>query len=158
MVGLVGPRRSVLLALAVATAVASGGCGGDDEDDALSKDQLIARGDALCRQSRQTMPRPPRGNDLASLGRYAGEVVRLSESMLARFRALKPPKAERENFDRFLTAAQRRLQNVTAIRDAAGRGDAQAVRAGLAKEQSQDAPAYRQVAKQIGFRVCGSGP
>ena len=33
MVGLVGPRRSVLLALAVATAVASGGCGGDDEDD-----------------------------------------------------------------------------------------------------------------------------
>ncbi len=151
-----GPRRSALLGLAAAAAVAVGGCGGDD-DDALSKDQLIARGDALCQQNRQTTPRPPRGNDLAALGRYAAEVARRSEGTLAKFRALKPPKAERDNYDRFLTAAQRRLQNVTAIRDAAGRRDARAVRAALVKEQSQDAPAYRQVAKQVGFRVCGSG-
>ena len=152
-----GLRRSGLLALAAAAAVAVGACGGDDQGDSLSKDELIARGDALCQQSRQTMPRPPRGNALGAFARYAAEVARRSESTLAKFRALEPPKGERENYDRFLTAAQRRFDNVIAIRDAAGRGDARAVRAALVKEQRRDAPAYRQVAKQIGFRVCGSG-
>jgi len=154
MVEEMGLRRSTPLPLFAVVAAVLVGCGGTD--DGLSKEQLIAKGDAICEQARGVAPTPPQTRDFAAIARYESEVVRGSRATLAKLRALKPQGSEQKIFERFLARAQRRLDDEIAVLDAADRGDAQAVTAAVAKERGQDGPATRQAAEQVGFRICES--
>jgi hypothetical protein len=143
----------------VALLLAIGGvaaCGGGDEDQGLSRSVFIARGDALCTQARQQTPRAPATRDPARLARYLDAVDRVSTATLAKFRALKPRDDLRDLAGRFLAAANARLADVRRARDAARRGDAAGTAAAL-RQQERDGVAYRRLAQQIGFKVCGSG-
>jgi hypothetical protein len=148
----------VTVVLVVATAAGLGACGGDDEgEEALSKAELIARSDALCKEARARTPRAPKGDDLDRLGRYTAEATRISDDIIVRFQQLEPPESERRAFDEFIAAAKRRLDDLRDARDAAREDDRRGYEAALRREATVDAPRYRRAAKRIGFKVCGSG-
>lgn len=151
-----GLKWRALAGLTLATAVLAG-CGGDDSDSALSKQELVARGDALCTEARQKLPPAPGARDLATSAAYTSRVDKVSTDILGRFRELEPRKGDRKLFDQFLAAAQERLKDVRRAHEAATAGDGRAVKAALGIEARQHAPRYRQLAQQLGFNVCGSG-
>ena len=146
-------RPSAALGTALAAA-AVGGCGGDER---LSRDELISRGDALCREARDRSPRPPTQRTLPRLADYTEELVAVSTDIVDRFRELEPPEAEEEKYDDLVSAAEQRLAEFREAQGAARNGDAQGFAAALERERKEHAPRYRRLAKEIGFKVCGSG-
>ena len=144
-------------AAALALVVIAGCGGGGEKKGTLSKQELIARGDALCTRARSSIPSPPRTTSAAAIVRYTATVIRVSESTLARFKSLEPPSEQRDTFNRFLAAAGSRLDDVRGEQSAARRGDLRAVAAVARREARIHAPAYRAAAAEIGFKVCGSG-
>jgi hypothetical protein len=137
----------------VVVVFAVAGCGGSES---LTAQQLVAKGDAICRELRATAPRAPTSLDLGAIARYADQAYGPARRALQRFRRLKPRQADRRVYAEFVAAGARRTEDVRLLGDAARAGNAQAVKA-VARKQEQDAVPYRRAAQQLGFRVCGSG-
>jgi hypothetical protein len=148
-------RRFRLFFLASA-ALGAIGCGGESE---LSKQDLIAKGDRLCTQMRDQQPQAPTGSGLPfpALVAYLNKVEEVTQTALAKFRKLKPPRSERKRFDAFLVAAERRLASARQARDAAIARNTAEVTAAINEERSRLGPEYRRIASELGFKVCGSG-
>ena len=148
-------RRFALFLLAYAGLVTIG-CGGGGE---LSKRELIAKGDELCAQTRGRQPQAPAGGGipLPALAAYLNEVERVSMSALRKFKKLKPGSGERKRFDAFLAAAERRLASIRLARDAAIARNTAEVTAEINQERNRLGPEYRRAARELGFKVCGSG-
>jgi hypothetical protein len=131
----------------LAASVALVGCGGDE---ALSKQALIERGDAVCAEAQR---------QAAAIGepRTTAEVKQLTtlfEGMVADLRALEPPAGDRERIGALLTDLDRGVTTIgRAIeRTIATGGDPKSVEANdawrLVERASTSAQGY-------GFRVCG---
>ena len=148
-------RRFRLVLLACA-ALGAGGCGGES---GLSKRDLIAKGDALCAQTRGQQPQAPTGGGIPfpTLVAYLNEVERVNVSALKKFKKLKPRSGERKRFDAFLAAAERRLASIRLTRDAAIARNTAEVTAEINQERNRLGPEYRRAARELGFKVCGSG-
>jgi hypothetical protein len=147
--------RQVIAGAALALAAgALAACGGNAGGP--TRAEFIARGDALCAQARKNTPRPPATRDPARLAGYLDAVDRVSTATLARFGKLEAPHDLSGLAKRFLASANARLADVRRARNAARRGDAAGLRAALA-QQDRDAVRYRALARQIGFKICGSG-
>ena len=148
-------RRFRLLLLASA-ALGATGCGGES---GLSKQELIAKGDELCAQTRRQQPQAPTGGGIPfpALVAYLNKVEEVSAGALAEFRRLKPRSSERKPFDAFLAAAERRLASIRRARDAAIGRNTSEVTAAINEERTKLGPEYRRIAAGFGFKVCGSG-
>jgi hypothetical protein len=138
------------------------GCGGDDDDGSErssedAKREFVQRADAICTRAREKSPAAPSPRDLDRFADYADEIVRIADEGFAEFKRLTPPEEDRVTFESFVVAAKDRQDDVRAAGRAARRGDRSGLAAALREESTVHAPRYRQLAKQLGFKVCGSG-
>ena len=125
------------------------GCGGG-----LSRDELVAKGDAICKRVNTRMAKEPDPQSAADLERLAKRTVQISDPAIADMKALDPPGALESDFKKFV-ASLRRLRDFTErIGDAAGEGDTAKI-----KQVSTDAQKvqqeYRLLTGKIGFKECG---
>jgi hypothetical protein len=148
--------RAAALALCVALLAGCGpGCGPFGGDDELTKEELIAQGDEICKQGREQyqelQQNPPKtASEAAELTR---RLIEITEGEIAELRDLNAPPESQEALDDYLAAREAGLE---VLRD------------GLAAAEDQDAQAYAEaqakiaegqvhrsrLAEQVGFTEC----
>jgi hypothetical protein len=125
------------------------GCGGG-----LSKDELVAKGDAICKRVNARIAKQPDPQSAADLKRLAQRTTKIYDPAIDDMEALDPPSELESDFKKFV-ASLRRLRDLTKrIGDAAGKGDTATI-----KQVSTDAQKvqqeYRRLTGKIGFKECG---
>jgi hypothetical protein len=154
------PIRVSALATTVSAAAVIAGCGGH----AVTKHDVVARGDAICFQSLQSIRSvpPPRvvGNAapsfsdpryLISFARYANAVQPILAREIERLRALPRPSQDRSTLNAFLNAIGAEGDDYHAIARAASSGDVDATTSALARLAANPA---RRLARRYGLRQC----
>jgi hypothetical protein len=137
-------------------AIAIAGCGGKEEaPDTLSHHELIARGDALCREAARRLPPLPQQNQSQIVLRWLTEVDRISTEIIRRFNELQPPDEHVEAYAFFVTSIERRLNDFREARMALQNRNRQGFLDALLKAQTTHARQSTQAAKRLGFKVCG---
>lgn len=152
-----------LAVAALATSAVLGACGGDD---GVSKENFIAKGDALCAENlRRQEPIEDRtiGPVFASGGQptlrqwqelFAG-IRPINAEMFSAFRALEPPEEDRARFERW-TAMETEIQaKIDAAAMAAASGDQARFDAALNDLNETSAPLEEDF-RAYGFKVCGA--
>jgi hypothetical protein len=147
--------RATLAAGSLALAVAAGGCGGGPDE--VSSEELVARGDEICRDGierfAELQPEPPA--NAAEAVDLTRQLIEVSEDVLSELRDLGPPDELEAGFGRYLEARGRALEFFRRGEDAAQAQDAQAYAAaqqGVAKSASE----RRRLAEAVGFEVCSN--
>ena len=136
---------ALLLALLVAA------CGGG-----LSKQQLVAKGDAICKRINTKMAKEPDPKTTADLQRLAKRTVELSDPAIDDMEALEPPSDLEDDFKKFVGSLKRQRDLTKKIGAAAGKGDtAEVKKIGGQAQKAQDE--YRRLTGRIGFKECGGG-
>jgi hypothetical protein len=125
------------------------GCGGE-----LSKNELVAKGDAICKRVNVRIAKQPDPQSATELKRLAQRTVKIYVPAIDDMEALDPPSALESDFKKFV-ASLKRLRDLTKqIGNAAGKGDTAKI-----KTASADAPKvqqeYRRLTGKIGFKECG---
>ena len=124
-------------------------CGGG-----LSKSELVAKGDAICKRVNARIAKQPDPQSAADLKRLAQRTIKVYDPAIDDMKALDPPSELESDFKKFV-ASLRRLRDLTKrIGDAAGEGDTAKI-----KHVSTDAQKvqqeYRRLTGKIGFKECG---
>jgi hypothetical protein len=151
---------SLLAVLAIA------GCGGDDgeettapatpppvETTALSKEELLAQGDAICAEVNAAV------GALASTeaGGESTEAAELYVGMVDRLQDLGPPSEEDPAYGEFIGDAEELAQAESDVELAAERGDEEGLVS--AEAEADDAlSSFQEAASSYGFEQCGEGP
>jgi hypothetical protein len=154
-------RRFVAVALPLA-ALAIAGCGGGDDSTepapvvtttptttALSKDELITQGDAICAEVNAAI-----GGSEA--GGQAGQVADLYVGMVESLKRLGTPE-EAEGYSEFSSAADGLSQAEGEVKLAAERDDSAAL-ATAESGASSALASFQSAAQAYGFENCGEGP
>lgn len=143
-----------LLILAAAAAIA--GCGDDTED--VSAEELVSRGDELCREGRERFDEiqaeSPQSADEAL--EQTEELVDAAAEELDELERLRPPDEVGDRYERYLAARSEALELLERGRDAAADGDAGA----YAEAQTELEAGRRErarLARAVGFRDCSGG-
>lgn len=135
-------------------AALAAGCGGGS-DDALTKAELIAAGDRICRAivEESAAITPPASPD--DVGRFLDEVVRIAEEARDDFADLDPPDDAEELHEAMVTALEDGIEGAEEAATAADEGDMATATERLEAAQEAGASADAD-AKAYGFLVCGS--
>ncbi len=144
--------RRILPALA-AGCIAATACGGH----AATKDDVIARGNAICagalRDLRAT-PSPASGRtSLANLAAYMDAVLPIVQREVSNLRALPRPAANRRLLNQYVAAVSRSASTYRSLAQAARRGDQAGVNQALATLQGNPAAT---LAGRYGISQCAS--
>jgi hypothetical protein len=146
-----GPAIAVVAALAVVAA----GCGGGGGGGRLSRDDYVAKADAICRatvEKRQALPAP---TAVAGILRYVDRALPLLDSARSDLQALRPPPELEDEVTSWLQAIEDERDALSNLRRAAAEKDAAKVRAigsqGAAIEQRA-----RARARAIGLVACAN--
>ena len=126
-------------------------CGGG-----LSKSELVAKGDAICKRINTRMAKQPDPKSAKDLQRLANKTVALSDPAIDDMEELEPPSELEADFDKFVASLKRQRDLTRKIGEAAGEGDTaelQKVGADAQKAQKE----YRRLSGRIGFKECGGG-
>jgi hypothetical protein len=152
---------AVLAAFAAALPMA--GCGGGGESststtasgEPLTKQELIAKGDAICKQARtqfeqlqQNPPTTPQG--AATLTQ---KLIDISETELSQLRDLNPPASLKSSLDDYVGALDKNIRVLKQGLKAAQQNDA----TGYAKAQAETVSEQvkrLQLARAVGFEEC----
>ena len=127
------------------------GCGGG-----LSRDELVAKGDAICKRVNTRMAKEPDPQSAADLERLAKRTVQISDPAIADMKALDPPGALESDFKKFVASLKKQRDLTKKIGDAAGKDDTAKVQeVGTRAQKAQDE--YRRLTGEIGFKECGGG-
>jgi hypothetical protein len=145
-------RPLALIVIALATA----GCmGGDDE--AVSRDDYIAKADVICGDYQVRLSRIPRPVTASpvELGSYLERALPIAREQLEKLKELDRPSDEtdRQDVDRLLVLLEQELD----LNDAAQRAAAAGNRASLDSNLQQGAALAaeaNQLSEQLGFVVC----
>jgi len=153
--------RWVTLAVVVPVLVA--GCGGGGESststttggEPLTKDALIAQGDAICRQAlekfQQLQQNPPTtAEDAATLTQ---QLIDITETELSQLRDLNPPATLQSSLDDYLNALDKNIAVLKQGLKAAQQNDAPGYAKAQAKTVSQQVERL-QLARAVGFEEC----
>jgi hypothetical protein len=156
-------KRITCVALVVfAAGLAVPGCGGGGSSSSttstsepLTKQDLIARGDAICKQAlgqfQQLQQSPPTtAQGAATLTQH---LIDISESELNQLRDLTPPASLQSGLDAYLKALEQNIAILKQGLKAAQQSDA----AGYAKAQARTVSAQvkrLQLARAVGFEAC----
>jgi hypothetical protein len=126
-------------------------CGGG-----LSKAQLVAKGDAICKRINARMAKEPDPTTTADLQRLAKRTVELSDPAIDDMEALEPPSELEDDFEKFVASLKRQRDLSKETGDAAGDDDTAKVKEiGTQAQKAQDE--YRRLTGKIGFNECGGG-
>lgn len=167
---------AVLAAVALAIVLSnSGGEGGGDataittqkeetsppqkkktEPQTLTRSELIAQGDAICTQSKETFlgyrDEFPTGETELSVG-YSRLLVGISSKAVRRFNELNPPPQLQKQYARYVRAQEEVHGWDKDALEAAEAGDEAAYLAAR-ETRNQTAPERQQLADAVGFKVC----
>lgn len=155
--------RAVLALVAMALVA---GCGGDD-DERLSKAELIERADAVCAEytTRFDAVAVPEGDPTApdapqELLRQAAQagpaIASIERDQVRELRALEPPEDFEARWDTVLDDLTARAAGLDEVGQAAERGDRKTLARSFAAADQAGTRANRAV-QSYGFRTCGSG-
>jgi hypothetical protein len=157
-------RRTWIAALPVAALLA--GCGGGDDDSteaapvttaapvALTKAELIERGDAICAEVNAAVGTVATGSVEAD--GQAGQVAGLYGGMVASLENLGAPQ-ESDGYAEFVAAAEELAAAEGEVELAAERGDTAGIEAAEANASSA-LSSFQSAAQEYGFEECGEGP
>ena len=127
------------------------GCGGG-----LSKEELVAKGDAICKRVNTRMAKEPDPKSAADLERLAKRTVEISDPAIKDMEKLEPPSELESDFENFLASLKRQRNLTKKIGEAAAEGDtAQIQQIGADAQSAQQE--YRRLTGKIGFKQCGGG-
>jgi hypothetical protein len=127
------------------------GCGGG-----LSKSELVAKGDAICKRINTRMAKEPDPKTTQDLQRLANRTVELSDPAIADMEKLEPPSDLESDFKKFVTSLKRQRDLTKQIGGAAGKDDTAKIQEiGAEAQKAQDE--YRRLTGKIGFKECGGG-
>ena len=146
--------RPVLAALIASVALAGlVGCSGEDSD-ALSKEEFISQGDAICAQLDTDAEAIEAPEDEAAFGDYLSELAALAKGAREEFAALSPPEDGVEVQQALLDAIDTSVETIEGAAEAADGGDT--VTAGdLATQAAEEGSAADEQVQEYGFQECG---
>ncbi len=161
------PRR--LLAILPLVALAIAGCGGGGGDDstaaapveiteattALTKEELIAQGDAICAEVNAAVGTV--GSTSAGVDGQAGQVADLYNGMVERLEGLGAPSDDSAGYPEFIAAAEQLAQTESNVGLAAERSEEEALSSAEA-EASSALASFQSAATAYGFEQCGEAP
>ena len=126
-------------------------CGGG-----LSKSELVAKGDAICKRVNTQIAKEPDPKSIDDLKRLADKTVAISDPAIKDMDALEPPDELKTDFDKFVASLRKQRDLTQQIGDAAGKGDTAKIQEiGTQAAKAQDE--YRKLSSKIGFKECGGG-
>jgi hypothetical protein len=157
-----GRRLFRVTAIAALIAAGLGACGGGggssttaETSAALTKSQLIAQGDAICKDARnrfaQLQGSPPTTPEETAT--FTQELIDITESEVSQLRALSPPPDVKPALDRYLQAMDENVDILKQGLRAAQRSDATAYAQAQAKAV-QGQVKRLQYAQAVGFEEC----
>ena len=126
-------------------------CGGG-----LSKGELVAKGDAICKRVNAQIAKEPEPVNIADLQKLAKRTVEISDPAIEDMEALEPPDELKQDFGKFVASLKQQRDLTKQIGAAAGAGDTakiQQVGSDAQKAQTE----YRRLSDKIGFKECGGG-
>ena len=126
-------------------------CGGG-----LSKSELVAKGDAICKRVNTAVAKEPDPKSAADLEKLAQKTVEISDPAIEDMDALEPPSELEEDFDKFVASLREQRDLTEQIGKAAGDGDTAKIQEIGTKAQKAQAE-YQELADKIGFKECGGG-
>jgi hypothetical protein len=157
-------KRIICAALAVvAAALVLGGCGGGSgsststtaSGEPLKKPELIAQGDAICRQAAdqftQLQQNPPTTAETTVT--FTQNLIDIQENQLSQLRELNPPASVRSSLDDYLKALEKNIAILRQGLKAAQRNDATGYAKAQAKTVSRQVERL-QLARAVGFEEC----
>lgn len=145
-------RFTVVAVLALTLALSS--CG-DDDGGALSKDEYIAQGDALCQQFMDETEALGEPSTVQELITMMDAAIDLADETHAGFSDLEPPPDGESVHERLLSSLEESTDKMREARDHAADGD-QAGFTAAVDEAVAIGGASDEPAKDYGFEVCGS--
>jgi len=138
-------------AVAVLIVMPLAACGGG-----LSKSELVAKGDAICKRVNQAVAKEPDPQTAADLEKLAQKTVKISGPAIDDMEALEPPGDLEKDFDAFVASLKKQRDLTQDIGEAAGKGDSAAIQKAGSEAQKAQAE-YNRLSEKIGFKECGGG-
>lgn len=154
--------RRLLLAPCIGVLLLVTGCGDDVEigDEAtIAKAEYIRQGDELCKQfqavSKPTQAKLDAATDPREQAQLLRPLISESEKTAKAFDELPEPDRDSGLAEDYIDGSEDQTDLIARATDALSRGDRQAARSTLT-EVSVQAEENRKIARQFGFKVCGS--
>jgi hypothetical protein len=159
-------RRPLLALLPLALAIAGCGGGGGDESTAaapvettettaLSKEELIAQGDAICAEVNAAVGTV--GSTSSDAGGEAAQAAGLYGGMVERLKGLGAPSDESTGYPEFISAAEALAQAEDNVKLASEREEGEAL-AGAETEASSALSSFQSAASSFGLEECAEAP
>jgi hypothetical protein len=139
----------VRVALALCAALVAAGCGGDG----VTRGEWAGEADAICAKYERRLESLGTAEALPELARLLDRAIGLLEDEHRELSALEAPEGDEERVRRLLAHVQGTITAGKKARDAARRGDEQAVAVAIGESESTAAQA-RHVARDLGARTC----
>src|SRR3954451_15721953 len=122
----------------------------------LSKRELVAKGDTICKRVNTQIAKEPAPKDAAGLKRLADKTLALSGPAIKDMEALQPPDELRKDFDAFVARLKEQRELTRQVGEAAGQGDAQKIQQ-IGTDAQKTQAEYRRLSDKIVFKECGGG-
>ena len=161
-------RRLATLVPVAALLVVAAGCGGGGGGDRLTKAELVAQGDAICKsydeRGKPIEARFPNvdptaaatsDEDVRKFADPLDDLYDLYKGQVQELRDLKAPEADEELWDTALDHLEATLEAIPDFADAARDADRDGIREAVAAGQ-RSSDAADKIAQDYGFKVCGS--
>ena len=140
------------LSLLAAVSLAAAGCG-DDEGDALSKEEFTSQANAICKKYEAESKTLGEPESIEEIPEFADKALALFDEQLGEMRELEPPEELKEDYDAFLKTGDESKKFVEDLKSAAESGDEQQIQQigeqADEREKSSDA-----LATKIGLTEC----
>ncbi|MGI8557746.1 MAG: hypothetical protein ACR2ND_05480 [Solirubrobacteraceae bacterium] len=143
-------RTPTLLALVAATAAA--GCGSSSTSP-LSKSELVAKGDAICKRVNDGIRNVGPTNTAADVAKVAPKVYALEQQGVNDLRKLTPPGAVASDYTSFLDKTQVLTDDANKIGAAAKTNDKKTAQT-IASEAASASASATSSASKLGFKDC----
>jgi hypothetical protein len=155
-------RLGSILALGATAALLLAGCGGGSDESDVSKDEYIAKADAICAQYapdsatlQQQFDQALRDSDLEGAAQDFEDQAAGFDAMLDELEGLTAPVADQATVTQIISLGRQRVDIAKQAADAIDSGDKEAMIA-AGKKASVLAGEYYQLADGFGFKTCGS--
>jgi hypothetical protein len=146
-------RVLALAALAVVAALAAG-CGGGG-GDRLTKEDYIAKADAICKSANEKLDALPAPESLEDVASLADDAIAIQEDALSQLRDLKPPEADEARLNEAYDLLGQQVEIGRQIAQAAKDGDEAKVQELLGQIDPVNEQAD-QIAQDYGLAECGN--
>ena len=154
--------RLPLLALSI-LALAFAGCGGSDNNsgdggdtaapEPLTKTELIAKADAICKDMQTKLDAVPEPESMDDLASAIGTQIKLSGPAIEKLKELTPPDDLASEYESWTAKLDELQAGTEKVRDAAESGSEEQVSKVINEVDSVNTEADK-IGKELGFKVC----